>query len=41
MKKEFVEIQIDVVTLESDDIIKTSGEVKWWPSLPGDDPAKM
>lgn len=31
MKKVFKEPQIELVLIDSEDIIKTSGEVQWWP----------
>ena len=31
MKKEFKEPQIELVLMEEEDIIKTSGEVEYWP----------
>ena len=30
MKKEFKEPQIELVLIDVEDIIKTSGEVEWW-----------
>ena len=32
MKKEFIESQIIIISLDNEDIIKTSGEVSWWPT---------
>jgi hypothetical protein len=31
MKKEFKLPQIELVLINEEDIIKTSGEVQWWP----------
>ena len=31
MKKEMKKPQIELVLINDEDIIKTSGEVQWWP----------